>query len=1292
MKSLDQLYKIGGIFTDHNNDGYADGLKGQVILRENSNIVEKKIAINLCGRLGFETISLNLPVVSVHKKLKTLKGTNVYIYLNSHKSSLDENKSVINLVNSGSSSTVVLESSSKKALEYGGEYLYSRLPYIWPIGGGSLKLQDLKSNISSILSIETIYIVKLVIDRRYEGIYSCKILLQSNKVDETAKYIKHNQNQFKWDFISKVEFTITDKSKKKKIVVEGKKLCKNAQNKLYKCLSKDGDKVQRIDASNLYTIGGLFLDKDNDFLPDELNTKIVIPDDADDYKLIAACNVAARLGLETLGITFPLVCCKRELNDGIRNPILIGRGAINKKDFFSDKAEIQIVHRNDNNLILIEGKNEGLLRASKYFSESFPYLTDSKKGNLMQFRRNLMATLKAENFEGQLINLLSNLKSRDDLEGKEISCYFDNLNGQEKRIKNIRDYFENAFGLQKMKINSYKDNEIVFEKKYEIQWEVDKFKKILRERVFAKVKNGDRVNITGVLSEEKEVREKLKKVIEENIRQKGGTIGNCKIYCSYKQGLSWVLEEVIPRVRVKKLKNNIGSIVIRFKRFFIKERNKWQNMDGTEPSYNSYPKDNDRCFDLPIRWLQEIYPIDDLLAKELGINRGDVHFEPLKNDSSNTYEIIIRDKDGCKIIKDAYTAKYSERPYLYEYPRIGKVHPSTGWITVEINDDIIVDENIKTDLEEVWDLYQKDILKKCKEYIINKTQGKPAKEDQPFFKELRIDVSLSEPDYGLNIREDRISALEGLHEDLYFVGLDFFKAFGERSAKQAFSETGLILPCVKKRKGIPGSMKATLLVEKYSTPRYLIGNNKVEIPDRGNFDVEINKVCDDGKIKSIEVDIIIEKHFKDFASTIQAFCDLYNQDLVGEVIKLDARSLQKIRFNLLKGKREISFEINLKNNLTLTHDEVGENRIDINSALNNVIGYEDYRDIIEFLRNKAGLDVWKAGESYQGRDIYAIDVTSSFDCKLVSRTKLINFKPTYMLINRHHANEVSSTNSSFMLALKSVTDENYREYLKKVNLTIIPIENVDGSYIHYRLQEQNPTWMLHAARYNSVGKEFAFDYWKDTKYGESKVVPEVWRRWLPDMVVDNHGVPSHEWTQQFSGYVSPSFKGFWLPRGLWYGIFYYLNFPKYERQKKIFECIQKRVANRLNFDEEIMRYQIDWRDRFEKYANKWMPKMFPVNYYKDLIFYWIPCNPNDKNFRHPSFKYPQITAIDWVTEVSDETAQGDYLKLCVKAHHIADIAVIDLLYNTDLEIENLSTEQNNKITLKRIRKRPINIK
>jgi hypothetical protein len=106
--------------------------------------------------------------------------------------------------------------------------------------------------------------------------------------------------------------------------------------------------------------------------------------------------------------------------------------------------------------------------------------------------------------------------------------------------------------------------------------------------------------------------------------------------------------------------------------------------------------------------------------------------------------------------------------------------------------------------------------------------------------------------------------------------------------------------------------------------------------------------------------------------------------------------------------------------------------------------------------------------------------------------------------------------------------------------------------------------------------------------------------------------------------------------------------------------IEDVIANAIAEKSEMSALNKEWADRFEKYAHAWMPKLFPANYYKDMINYWIPFE-YDANHRYPSIRYPWITTVAYTSEVADETAQGDYLNLCARAHVTHDLAIIDML-------------------------------
>jgi hypothetical protein len=59
----------------------------------------------------------------------------------------------------------------------------------------------------------------------------------------------------------------------------------------------------------------------------------------------------------------------------------------------------------------------------------------------------------------------------------------------------------------------------------------------------------------------------------------------------------------------------------------------------------------------------------------------------------------------------------------------------------------------------------------------------------------------------------------------------------------------------------------------------------------------------------------------------------------------------------------------------------------------------------------------------------------------------------------------------------------------------------------------------------------------------------VWRDWLPDIYLNPHGYPSHEWVQPFAGYVPPGFRTYLSTRG-WYTTIGTLRDPRYPESRR----------------------------------------------------------------------------------------------------------------------------------------------
>jgi len=990
---------------------------------------------------------------------------------------------------------------------------------------------------------------------------------------------------------------------------------------------------------------GMFL-KDNNFdqLPDELDLKIVLPKECSLSILTAACNFAFRLGMETTSYSGMIVA-----EEGWKGNLLI----------FEEDSEcgMELTENGGRKIVRIYGQGEELEKFSSYICEHFPLLPQGRTwvNNL----QDMTDSFAMKNLDGQLAYLKAYEK---ELEGNINAYVSPKIQGE---LSKIQPAFPQVVFM------NHKDVKKIYEKSYDIPWEVDVFKGILEEKVYCKLKPKDEVEIFGALSEAIDVRSKLAHEIEAELKKRNALPNKTRIICAYKQGLSWIEEDILPQLADKKIK----KIKISFKPFLPDGITEWAEEYGATPSYHNVDTNNpDKWFDIPIRYLQELYPVDDIIAEKLQLHRDMVEFSRYDGGQDITYELKAYDENEDEVFSEVYKAAYSERPYIDDYPQLGKVHPSTGYIKVIVNGEEIVNEYIATDVENIWNIYQQEILPGCRKFIEEKTGGSISVEAQPFFSRLHLEITASEPDYPLPYREDLISTLDALHEDMYFVGADYFKNYGLQKANTMLDAPGLILPDIVKGTGKP-VFKVTLSDELEKNPCIKSGNKVIESQlTREQIELCVQKLLQkDGKITAFLNTNIKEE------SLVDGFMKLLDQQLLQISNLFSGINTLKI----LAGNTCYSAQI-------IENQEISKELdiSDIDLMEHTLIGYEDYLNIIGQLKRVPGIKVYPIAESYLGRDIYAVEILPKSK-GYVSMTKRINNLPSELINSRHHANEVSSTNAAFILLKKLLTEEKYKNLPDKLNLVIVPMENVDGTAIHYALQKHNPKWKLHVARFNAIGKEFYYEHFKqDTIHTEAMGITRLWEKFLPDVIVDNHGVPTHEWDQQFSGYTSPSYKGFWLPRSLLYGCYWRIIDDAYKGNFTVNKKIEEVIADAFAEDDEITMWNKEWMSRFEKYAHIWMPKQFPADYYRDMINYWIPFE-FDPNHRYPSIRFPWITTVAYTSEVADETAHGAYLNLCARAHVTHDEAVLDMLMNCKCLFESRCDISENQISISHVRQRPV---
>lgn len=680
--------------------------------------------------------------------------------------------------------------------------------------------------------------------------------------------------------------------------------------------------------------------------------------------------------------------------------------------------------------------------------------------------------------------------------------------------------------------------EIVLDEAWEDDGEEARFRAVWREEILPELaaRANDKAGwrVTATLSEPRAIRDKLAAEMSASLAAAGFEDCLVVVRPAYKQGFYWLVDEVLPAITAMRPER----VVIGWRRF-------------SEAGVR----------DLPLRWLQEVYPADEVLAGRLG---AAVELAELAGDGEALEARAYR--GGREIFAAAMTPASFRRPYLDNYPAEGLACCPTGRIEAEHpREGLLIARPFATDLELFWQWYSAEILTKV-ENLAGAGTG------EPLFGTLAVEYSGSEPEERLGADRELAAPLEALHEDIYFTTLDRFAALGKARRGAAYEAPGAILPWLRATPGSP--------------PRARVTVTKPVRRETGA--VALTGLHLDGRVATSEG---ITTCPPPAAPAPQgATSGPFGPDeLAGRLAALAAEAIR----------------------------------------------------------------VRVAARSTGGRPVYALELPARAETYGAGAALR---HPTLLINARHHANEVASTTAALALAREL---DNYPEIRAKANIVIVPLENIDGAELHDRMQRDNPEWKLHAARYNIDGCEFYGEYFKAaTPFTEAQALTRLWRQWLPDVVLDAHGVPSHEWLQCFSGFGSPPrFKvSFWLPNALIYGILYE---PRAEAGNLAAgQDLARALATAFAADKEIHSLNRERLARYRRYGCDNLPEKFPVELMDDAIFY-----RQDAAERKISFTWwrPEVTAVHCVTEVADETAQGEYLALCARAQATAMLAAAQWL-------------------------------
>jgi hypothetical protein len=337
--------------------------------------------------------------------------------------------------------------------------------------------------------------------------------------------------------------------------------------------------------------------------------------------------------------------------------------------------------------------------------------------------------------------------------------------------------------------------------------------------------------------------------------------------------------------------------------------------------------------------------------------------------------------------------------------------------------------------------------------------------------------------------------------------------------------------------------------------------------------------------------------------------------------------------------------------------------------------------------------VYQAGESYLGKRIWAMDLMAPIEASHWSQAKASTLKPTLLYSGREHANEVSSTSHLLKLAELLLTDPGYEDILDSVNIVIHPITNADGAQLQYDLHQITPDHMLHAAYLGPLGVNATSGADEDDPiYPEAKVRPKLWRTWLPDIFLNPHGYPSHEWVQIFSEYAAwvrnraTESRGWWGMRGWFIPSFNYVNSPEFPEHRPAAFEIRDRITQRINAIPEVRALNRRAYDRYRRYAFAWDSENFKMDFADSVLIYTSITGSTGE--ARGAMSNPRVTIWSGGTEAPDEPAYGEWLQLVATPGLEWDKAALDYLVETEHEIERTEEAFGGGVSFKVHRPRP----
>jgi hypothetical protein len=1290
-----------------------------VVVPKISNSVENAAAANIAARLGYETSALTLPVViTAGETAKVCSGEKASIWVGkesfSASASTVADKEMAQFgIGEGGVFTVpgglLVVGTDASGLLAAADAYSARAPYQWSVQGE--KLQGIARIINTRLEAEkvaaSVELVGVIYQSAQPGIR--RAVVQVTGTADAASIKKaldpgEGESPLRMITAREIELRMPDSSS---LLLGGGGLRPGASIVAAAASGgagaggdggEGGTAAPRLlDLHELFGIHGLLTGNQRNLVPQSVSTKLYVPAGESG---VAMANLAARIGLETTGITLPIALPDTGTSTvQVRSTAVIsgdtpltqhtmdllgapGGTALDKilagqfsKDGVAEfpvlkpaEGELQVVDRafGANPALLVRGDGAGATAALNYASQRLPYLWEPSKKfvSLEEMRLDLAKFFSLRSSVGQATTalfLLDQWMNEATAGGKKVtsaSAEVDVDESDPKLAKFVRDEIAAKLKTQNVQVKTgnlhagtkccdsdpdlhnisrvvpFKQAEPTFRDDFTIPWEGKRMMEAVR-KASANLPKGQPVKLEVRISEGPEERVKIRQQLIALLEQAGADAAQTEVVvlCSYKSGYSWLVDEIQPMLKDK----GVAKIKIEFAPY-------------PDPTKQTTMRSL-------YRWNQELFPVDEVLAKNLQVPLKNIEITEMDDDKGPTYRIHAYGADGKEILSREFTVKIVSRPYNDQFPEYETVTVETGWVTLTAGGKNLLDERVASDIEMFWDHYQSQTLPRIFKIVMAQYDGKPRVEFQPLFDTLKVSYKLSEPDYQIGVEQERISSLEGLQEDTFFNTENFFYMLGDLLAGGRMDYQGRIIPVsYPSRDGEDGEVHIEFYAKDAGPPKVHLSwktegdsaehereRDLAAVPSAGHMRLVAARV-QAGKDNVASLTWRMPVDFKKY--NYDEWIVLAEQSRIDRTISSSDQAvaqvacLQKMHSAGLyldsltyPHLASLGFEFELPvpmNAPEHAKKEIMTSQLAVVAPAtkrpmiadfkptpldasehfvqwDNPISPEEEEHLLSRLATYPGVDVYWMGRTYLGRNIWAADMTLPTPSTLTSMPKATTLKATIIYSGRQHANEVSSTSHLMKLGEELVLDANRRKSLEKVNVVLHPITNVDGAELAIDLAKISPHNMLHPAYHASLTADVISAQNEEFPvYPESATRRLLWNAWLPDAFLNPHGYPTHEWVQPFSEYSSwittrvgaETGRTNWVPRG-WFTSLGYLGDDEHPDSRTVTYAIREKIVGEMAKTPGVLELNAHENDRYGRYQH-WDAESYQQPIYKGV--------------------------------------------------------------------------------------------